>query len=105
MSMYHLPLDWRRAKFSVGHPSTIPDADNHQVSIDEPSYFVALERITDVLLLRNWLHTAALQGRYRMFGCYECVSNFFQGIVFVFEVIADMRRFRHYLSIKTTAFA
>jgi hypothetical protein len=62
----------------------------------EQSYFLPSDHIANIILIRDWLHEAALLGHYHLFGCYERLTNLFKGIVFVFEHAGDLLRFHQY---------
>jgi hypothetical protein len=89
---YHVPIDWRRAKFSLSHPTVAPTCENTATTSDRLSLFVPCRRILDVIMIRDWLYTAAL--RCHLLGCYESVTSFFSGIVFCFDTVADLLLFQ-----------
>jgi hypothetical protein len=88
---YHLAIDWRRAKFFTSNPDVMPDIAD-AVAVPEYSLFLPCARLTDVIVIRDWLHASALH--YRLLGCYERLTSFFQGIVFVFFNLTDLFLFR-----------
>jgi hypothetical protein len=97
MAVYLLPIDWRRAKFFVGHPTVQPDMpDTAAIITDDPSYFLPIEQISNVIRIRDWLYSAALLGRYRLFGCYEQITSIFKGIMLIFDCVSDRLRFDQY---------
>lgn len=89
--IYHMPLDWRRAKFSLSRPDVAPVGQS-VATIPELSLFVPSERIVNVIMIRDWLHTVAL--RCRLYGCYEQITSYFRGIVFCFDTVADLLLFQ-----------
>ena len=91
MEEYYLPIDWRRAKFFICHPTIAPDID-FPVLVPELSVFLAIDCIGDIIMIRNWLHAASFC--YRLLGCYETMTSAFRGIVFVFDRVADLLLFR-----------
>jgi len=93
--VYHLAIDWRRAKFFIAHPTVLPAMDDILTLPADRSCFLAIADITDVCLIRNWLHQTSMMGSYYLFGCYARLTSFFQGIVFVFDNVTDLLLFRH----------
>lgn len=87
--MYHLAIDWRRAKFFVGHRFIMPDFDM-VVTPAIHSLFLSVEQIDDIIMIRNWLHSMAVH--CKLFGRW--VKSKFIGIVFVFDTVADLMLFR-----------
>ena len=84
-----MSFNWRKAKFHLDRPATLPDYTERVVP-SELSYFLPSWRITDVLLVRNWLHCAALC--YRLLGHF--VAGECQGLVVEFESVADLVLFQ-----------
>jgi hypothetical protein len=93
--VYYVPFDWRRTKFCIDRP-TITITDQHidpvVVSLTN-SYFLPIEQIGNIILLRDRLRDAVRLGSYQLFGCYEQDSHQFRGLVTVFAHTADLVRF------------
>lgn len=92
--MYHLPIDWRRAKFYCSHPAALPEMIDQTPVIGSLAYFLPIDQIVDVIMIRDWLYQSALLRRCHLFGCYDTI---FRGIMFVFDYLDDLRRFQRYL--------
>jgi hypothetical protein len=86
---YFISFNWRKAKFHLDRPTTIPNYTETFVP-SELSCFLPSKRIDDVLLVRNWLHFAALC--YRLLGHF--VAGECQGVVVEFETVADLGQFQ-----------
>lgn len=89
--MYHISIDWRRAKFAISHPSCTPHPDNVATVPNGISVFVPLNQISDVIQIRDWLHVRDV--RCKLFGRYEKLTSYFRGIVFTFTSLADLLMF------------
>lgn len=88
---YHLAIDWRRAKFFTRNPQVTPDISD-PVIVPKHSFFLPVDRIVDVITIRDWLHATALS--YRLLGRYERFTSLFRGLVFVFDTLPDLLLFR-----------
>jgi hypothetical protein len=86
---YCMSFDWRRAKFHLANPKA-KLSYNEPIVPSELSVLLPSWRIDDVLLIRNWLHRAALG--YRLLGHY--VGSECRGIVIEFESVADLTLFQ-----------
>jgi hypothetical protein len=86
---YCMSFDWRRAKFHLANPKA-KLSDNETVVPSELSLFLSIERIDNVLTIRDWIHRMALH--YRLLGHY--VASECRGIAIEFENVADLALFQ-----------
>jgi len=95
---YHLPIDWRRAKFYLNNRSVLPEYNPEYSSTIPPfTTFLAAEYISDIVPIRNWLYHKTIG--YHLLGRYDRWPNFFRGIVFAFHDLCDLWQFRqHWIS-------
>lgn len=89
---YRLPIDWRRAKFSLARPNVVPAGFASDEPIAQFAVFVPAFSFDDLLGMRDWLHNErAVDGRYNMFGCYHSINGKtqFTGLLFAFSNALD----------------
>jgi len=93
-ALYYLPIDWRRVKFFLAHPTVLPVTDTQPLAGVLRAQYVPKEQIISVISLRDWLYHK-VKG-YQLFGCYAKITHCFQGIIVAFDRGVDLLRFRQH---------
>ena len=94
-SHYHIQIGWRQLDFYRNHRRSVPAEPSGQPPFESRHQcFLPAEQIHDVIAIRNWLHKAALTGRYYLLGCYTAVTSVFEGVIVVFDHASDLVLFR-----------
>ena len=90
---YHLPLNWRQAKFYLSHRSGVPEY-GQPVKMPEFATFMPADQIDDIIPIRDWLYSMGM--RYRLLSRHDAAT--FRGIVVVFDDLADLLRFQQWVN-------
>jgi hypothetical protein len=94
MDAYHVAIDWRRAKFFIGHPTVPPETIEPPLNMPQHACFLPRACISNVIAIRDWLHSNPLAGSFRLLGRFAQLTSVFQGLVVCFDNVFDLRRFQ-----------